>query len=380
MLTYSIVVAWVIIPRMGSGLNWRHFYSTMTLNENYDCLRYWWTNLLFINTYKMGFCLPWSWYITTDFHFFLLLPFLVLPIVYFGGKVGLFVNFCAMAITLSFVSEMDSYVKANSRAAPFIIGVVSSYYISVVMTKDNKPEQVENKASEPSPTEMTTANSGTYVEIGTLDNQSEVSFFFSKKTYDKPWFRYMMYVASATCLIYVIEEFYRMSRVDFGDSWSEGELKRFRLTKEVLWAAGISFISIPFVMGHGGFVKKCLSLPIWTVLGKLTFGAYLVHPLLVVIFACSSEKLVYATSESYLLWVGIAALAYISAFLMWCMIECPFSAVVFIISNEIKFRTGAIIAFSFFSFLVFYGAVISPHVSDPLPIRETVIHYPALFY
>eukprot|EP01060_Flectonema_neradi_P028110 TRINITY_DN3782_c0_g1_i1.p1 TRINITY_DN3782_c0_g1~~TRINITY_DN3782_c0_g1_i1.p1 ORF type:complete len:631 (+),score=79.28 TRINITY_DN3782_c0_g1_i1:42-1934(+) len=381
MMAYTIVVAWVVIPRMGVGIAWRKYYSVMTMGENYDCLRYWWTNLLFINTYKMGFCLPWTWYITTDFHFFLLLPFLVLPFIYFGRSCGIAVNVIALAVTLTFVAVQESYVKANSRGAPFVIGVLCAFFMAH-LTKKTEEEKISKKQVEvvtnqtplAAEVELVTVQncSFSYVEPPTGEEEetgccSDVSI--SKSLCDTPWVRNTFYTVSAVSLISVM--------FDFHVARTSTELPlQLRLVKEIFWAVGITCISIPFILGHGGLVKRALSLPVWTVLGKLTFGAYLVHPVLIVTFACSAEKMIYARSTSYLLWLGVTFLAYVCSFFMWCMIECPFSKIVFLISNKVNFRAGAIASAVFFSLLLLYGVLVSEHVSDPLPMRVDVFHPP----
>eukprot|EP01060_Flectonema_neradi_P028111 TRINITY_DN3782_c0_g1_i2.p1 TRINITY_DN3782_c0_g1~~TRINITY_DN3782_c0_g1_i2.p1 ORF type:complete len:677 (+),score=86.87 TRINITY_DN3782_c0_g1_i2:85-2031(+) len=381
MMAYCIVVGWVIIPRLGTGLQWKEYYSVMTLGKNYDCLRYWWTNLLFINTYKMGFCLPWTWYITTDFHFFLLLPFLVLPFIYFGRSCGIAVNVIALAVTLTFVAVQESYVKANSRGAPFVIGVLCAFFMAH-LTKKTEEEKISKKQVEvvtnqtplAAEVELVTVQncSFSYVEPPTGEEEetgccSDVSI--SKSLCDTPWVRNTFYTVSAVSLISVM--------FDFHVARTSTELPlQLRLVKEIFWAVGITCISIPFILGHGGLVKRALSLPVWTVLGKLTFGAYLVHPVLIVTFACSAEKMIYARSTSYLLWLGVTFLAYVCSFFMWCMIECPFSKIVFLISNKVNFRAGAIASAVFFSLLLLYGVLVSEHVSDPLPMRVDVFHPP----
>uniref|UniRef100_A0A914BZ62 Acyltransferase 3 domain-containing protein n=1 Tax=Acrobeloides nanus TaxID=290746 RepID=A0A914BZ62_9BILA len=45
-----------------------------------QCNQYWWRNLLFINSFTKNLCLPWTWYIGTEFIFYLVSPIFLLTL------------------------------------------------------------------------------------------------------------------------------------------------------------------------------------------------------------------------------------------------------------------------------------------------------------
>ena len=360
MLVVCILLAWIVLPRFGSGLRWNKYFEN--LSDGYDCERYWWRDLLFINTYVIGFCLGWGWYVTTDFHFALILPLLVIPIVYLGDKIGVTINLVLIAATLVMVIFIESYIKANSRAIPFIMGVLVAWYT-------NKTRAVV-KGSPVASTELLPTSTTQTPQPTTVIEQPKYSLGNSN-------IRCGCYITSAVIMCGVLVDFQDLARPDqSGDPISESRLRVHNVLREFFWSLGLSFLGIPYIAGYGGVVKEALSHPFWCILGKLTFGAYLIHPIIIVVAECLSPVLVYSKSMSYILWLGFSVSSYAASFVLWHIVESPISSVITIISNNIKFKVGAGIAAGLFTFLVVYGAVVSPHIGDPNPMKVRIYTRP----
>lgn len=64
--------------------------------------------------------------------------------------------------------------------------------------------------------------------------------------------------------------------------------------------------------GNGGFVYGFLTLPFWEPMGKLTFGAYLVHPMLLRIYYYSQIQLFHVTHVNQaVVFVAAATIGYV---------------------------------------------------------------------
>ena len=79
---------------------------------------------------------------------------------------------------------------------------------------------------------------------------------------------------------------------------------------------------------HGGFVKVILELPIFTVLGRLTFGAYLVHPTIIYIRGIDgASSMIFSPLSGSLDVLTNVMLAYLLAAVFFLLIEQPLANV-----------------------------------------------------
>jgi peptidoglycan/LPS O-acetylase OafA/YrhL len=62
------------------------------------------------------------------------------------------------------------------------------------------------------------------------------------------------------------------------DRWSYSRWAAYTSFGRVLFVLALAGISVLNCSGNGGFVYGFLTLPFWEPMGKLTYGAYLIHP------------------------------------------------------------------------------------------------------
>lgn len=77
---FVMMLAMTFYQYLGSGPLWESYSPFWTS----DCYKYFWTNLIFINSVYPGYksqCLGWLWYLSHDFIFFLILPLQILTYV-----------------------------------------------------------------------------------------------------------------------------------------------------------------------------------------------------------------------------------------------------------------------------------------------------------
>ncbi|VDM53938.1 unnamed protein product [Angiostrongylus costaricensis] len=122
-----------------------------------QCPKHWYKNVFFINSLFDNRCLPWTWYIGTEFLFFLISPIFLLTL-HQTPKIGLSLSFVTILAsmglnTMKMIEEnfpptqllwkqpdifnpnfiqhhLELYIKPQYRIGPYIIGLVLGYYMA----------------------------------------------------------------------------------------------------------------------------------------------------------------------------------------------------------------------------------------------------------
>uniref|UniRef100_A0A9J2P0Z0 Acyltransferase 3 domain-containing protein n=2 Tax=Ascaris TaxID=6251 RepID=A0A9J2P0Z0_ASCLU len=133
-----------------------------------QCPKYWWQNVLFVNSLFSNRCMPWTWYIGTEFIFYLLSPIFLLTLRN-APKIG----FALAIITITSSAALNAagmiawnfpptqllwkqpdifsadfiqhhivmYIKPWYRIGPYIIGLLLGYYIAGVQRLAQKVQR-----------------------------------------------------------------------------------------------------------------------------------------------------------------------------------------------------------------------------------------------
>ncbi|GMR34506.1 hypothetical protein PMAYCL1PPCAC_04701, partial [Pristionchus mayeri] len=131
-----------------------------------QCPIHWWENVFFLNSLFDNRCMPWTWYIGTEFIYFLISPIFLLALRR-SVKFGALVCFTVIAIsaglnTRSIIANnfpptqflwkqpaifnpnfiqhhIELYIKPHFRIGPYIIGIMLGYYLAFFQRKAIKP-------------------------------------------------------------------------------------------------------------------------------------------------------------------------------------------------------------------------------------------------
>eukprot|EP00511_Aplanochytrium_stocchinoi_P011574 CAMPEP_0204860732 /NCGR_PEP_ID=MMETSP1348-20121228/806_1 /ASSEMBLY_ACC=CAM_ASM_000700 /TAXON_ID=215587 /ORGANISM="Aplanochytrium stocchinoi, Strain GSBS06" /LENGTH=701 /DNA_ID=CAMNT_0052009653 /DNA_START=440 /DNA_END=2545 /DNA_ORIENTATION=- len=88
--SYAVILFfyWQVFPFISNGPYWDDVYGLGIANPIDGCKETWWKNLLYINNFvgdeNFNICMPWSWYLSNDMQFYLLVPILV--VMFLKGK------------------------------------------------------------------------------------------------------------------------------------------------------------------------------------------------------------------------------------------------------------------------------------------------------
>eukprot|EP00041_Stephanoeca_diplocostata_P022147 m.524885 g.524885 ORF g.524885 m.524885 type:complete len:798 (-) comp21994_c0_seq4:82-2475(-) len=331
-LTPNLAVVMLIFlfvqPHVGSGPLWfRNQYANDGTDCSEDtafrascgCTSYWWANLLYIqNVYPAGplssICMSWTWYLANDMQFYFVSPLVVLVMRRYR-RVG-----AATGGTLALLS----------MAVPFAIAY--AYKLSPNMIVGLSTESASQNAND----------SNTYD--------------VSQLVWDKPYCRFAPYligifsaylykyhsavvrgasrtlvaVGWAACtLVLVFLIFFATGPARVLDAQPTRMGAAFLIAMpRPLFAVCLSWLSLACMCGNGGFLNQILSSPAWVPLSRLTYSAYLIHPLVLsTIFGLSNGPLYYNVSTVTYYFFGNVVVTYSLAAALTLCVEFPFARI-----------------------------------------------------
>ncbi|RVE48460.1 hypothetical protein evm_006896 [Chilo suppressalis] len=212
--------------------------------DHETCPHYWWRNLLYINTLfpVEQMCMLWSWYLSDDTQFYAVSAILlILATSHFKLSVSLTgVFFISSLFTTGYVSWSNEHVpnsedpftqfdkiydKPWTRLGPYLVGMATGW----ILFKTNLK-----------------------IRMG------------------KVWACVGWVVCTATLLFLI----FGLYQTELGVAAAA----IYSALSHSLWAACIGWIIIACSTGYGGWVRTLLSAPVLYPFSRVTYCAYLVHP------------------------------------------------------------------------------------------------------
>ncbi|XP_071103042.1 O-acyltransferase like protein-like [Haliotis cracherodii] len=265
--------------------------------EKDNCRDNWWTNILYINNFYnfKDMCFPASWFLAADMQFYVIAPLALLPIAFGIPWLGYSVMCLFGAVHIGsygylewklggatqFVGNADSMNKIYPlpwcRVGVFAVGMMLGAILQRTKCKIRIPR---------------------YVLVLGWQVILTIGLLCTYVTYD-----------------------------DFGEGHTPWDVDT-RIVHETLyrplWGVFVSWVILVCCTGHGGFVNSLLSWPAWIPLGRLTYGAYLAHPVLLSYTEFSVRSLRYADIPyvSYH-FLGTFIVAYALSFITSLLVESP---------------------------------------------------------
>lgn len=318
-------------PYMFVILFWNNIFPliiTGPLSQNYRndefqeaCNNYWWTNLLYINNFypKMAKeCLGWSWYLANDMQFYIISPIFLILIYRFDrhfefSRYRYFFGYLIIAVAC-----FISFIVTAS-----IIGVKN---YPVLITAAIFPGNPRSKHIQESQDEL-------YIKpyirappylVGIL-----LGYILSRKVTIKPRYKKLLYsIGWISSILFA----YGVIFGPWGVFKKGGEF--FTLTQAVCYgslhrlAFGISVAWVIYACHNkaAGYINDLLSMRVWVPMSRLTFGAYLLHPL-VIMFFFNAQGNAYHYAENLVVFdfISLTFVSYACAFLLAVFVEYPVS-------------------------------------------------------
>ncbi|KAL1466228.1 hypothetical protein MTO96_026800 [Rhipicephalus appendiculatus] len=289
----------VLLPYCGDGPRWKESISTYDLN----CKANWWVNAMYLQNFihRTDMCLNHTWYSAVDFQFYIISPFIIIAL-YRQPRLGLLMIIAVLMGTgiftaaytaiydlpaAPYMSSITStekmndfmgyvYIKPYCRIGPFLVGMGTGYVL----------------------------------------HRTQGSIIIRKR------YRWLGWMSCAGVMLGVLYAMWPANTGQYAPSraWaaSYGGFARSA------WAFGLAWIIIASVAGYGGVVSKILSWKALVPLSRLTFSAYIIHPVLMVIFYGSREES-FDYSAFLLIYfaIGNIVLTYLASLVLSLVFEAP---------------------------------------------------------
>ena len=279
------------------------------------CSKYWWTNLLYINNFypwKLeDECMGWAWYLANDMQFYIIAPLLLitayhcLPASLIITAVFLASGFIIDAVLTGVFDFQASqlsilaynytshphasqtypdaiYTKPWDRISPYIVGLVLGY----ILYRKLK------------------------VDLNRLANSLIYSVLWVAAAITAFWLVYGLYFTWHGHFPHTAEN---IIYITFG---------RF------LWATSLAIIVFACHNGHGWLVNSFLSMKLWIPLARMTFNAYLVHPLVIfTVFGQMQTSLHYTDITMATFVIACVVFSYAAAAVVSVCVEFPLGTI-----------------------------------------------------
>ncbi|XP_050443463.1 nose resistant to fluoxetine protein 6-like [Adelges cooleyi] len=260
-------------------------------NSNHvSCANYWWRNILYINSLypKEDMCMLWSWYMSNDTQFYVLAIILLLfsakhfkgaVIALLGFLIGSWIVTISVAVHYDFKARIEEpfglfdqlYDKPWSRLGPYLFGMFAGWFLFVTKCK---------------------------LKMSTL-------------TVALGWFLSLFTLAYLVYGLHVVH-------LDIPGS------ALYASVGHSAWGAALAWIVIACCTGHGGCVNSALSFRLLQPLSRLTYCAYLVHPIIMTITNFQMDGPLHLHNLiTLILYFGNAVASFIVSFFISLTFEAP---------------------------------------------------------
>lgn len=321
--TYAFMLffAWFLTVHFSYGPN-------ITLIDPFaaNCRKYWWTNFLYINNiYPWNLndvCVGWTWYLANDMQFYVISPLVIIPTYYL------------LPIT-----------KRRMFWAAGLVGAVSVLIVSGFIVTGTLTSIYDFQAN--------TFSLLAYHYNG----KSTATMSYANSIYIKPWDRIATYVIGLVLgyILYKGFKFSMLSRLAkllvYAGLWCVTVVSVFWLSyglyftwhghtpgrfenflyitlSRPIWGLGLAAIIFACHNGYGWVIDSFLSMKVWTPLSRMTFNAYLMHPIVITVIYGQLQTAVHYTDITMAVYtVAFVVFSYAGAAIVCVMVEFPLSTI-----------------------------------------------------
>ncbi|KAF6020538.1 hypothetical protein EB796_021152 [Bugula neritina] len=283
-----------------------------------NCVTNWWGAIFYMNNFieSNKMCAGWGWYLSNDFQFFIVTPFVVylMYITSIGG------------VVLSIAMVIGSTIAATS------ISVRDDLGLGLGGVRDPKhppanAQQNQNMSDYYFPPWCRYQSFGVGVIFG---------FILWKCRGQLPISRVVNLCLWAVSGAIMLAILYGPFEIESGGRIATvAEAAIYNGWSRTAWSLALGYIILACCLGRGGWVNELLSWSGFVPLSRLTYCAYLVHPVIMTIASASNKNKIMWTDITFIsMFAAYTFLAYAVAFPFSLMFEAPFMLI------DKKYLTG----------------------------------------
>lgn len=283
------------------------------------CYKDWWTNILYINDlYPLqNVCFQHTWYLANDMQFYILSPLFI----YVFWKSAVLGTTAVVAVIAGSIA-VTTYISYTTPIMPIAV------YYSVTT-------QLYNRLFVGWPVDPS---------VNTWRYRFETDIYFV------PWCRISAYLIGmlAGFFLFKTNKKLKINKVYACSIWFlaigsgfsviyalHGNVKNVVLpsagmdafygaASRPVWSACIAWVIVACTCGLGGPITEFLSWKVFASISKLTFSAYLIHPVVIYWYFANDEKLTHFTNINMTFnYIGVVVITFGLAFIFACGFEWP---------------------------------------------------------
>ncbi|KAL6448103.1 hypothetical protein ACFW04_000260 [Cataglyphis niger] len=273
--------------------------------DHYNCPNYWWRNVLYINTWfpVEQMCMLWSWYLADDTQFYIV-----------GGVILVLATTHFKIAAFALVSLLIS-----SWATTGYVALVNNH-----MPSSDDPLALFDKIYDKPWTRL-----GPYLigmSVGYFLFKTDCKVKMSKTTIVVGW------LLSSACLLSLLYGLYEAEL-------TPATAAAYSSLSHSAWALGLAWIVIACSTGYGGYVNKILSWPLLYPFSRVTYCAYLVHPLVIRLTVMNLDSPFHLGKDVVAItFIGQLVLSYVFSFIISITFEAPVVSMLKILSPKKRRR------------------------------------------
>ncbi|CAM9234924.1 unnamed protein product [Ectocarpus sp. 6 AP-2014] len=326
---FSLLLWWKLAVFMGEGPFWYRWEFFISL-----CDKFWWSNVTYLNNLvpwhqgETGTCFYPTWYLADDMQFYMVSP--VFIVLYMRRKWwGVAATFLAIVASTAAMA-IGTYVRGWSAltldgswvvkyseetyTAPYFR--IVSYLMGMLFAMLWHEKQMRWP-------QFKLADWQRYIMLST----SAVIFFVVT------FVGYSGY-QNAPCSI-----FQDPSSSPCGSGWTASQLALYNAGTRPAWGFALILLCFVCFNGQGGLLQQWLAHRAWAPLARLSFGAYLLHPLVINLwFLNSTTKFHFSKLDLFMSYVCVSGVTFSSALIMALIVESPLTKLGRRLENIIKPR------------------------------------------
>ncbi|KAK0159954.1 hypothetical protein PV328_007409 [Microctonus aethiopoides] len=258
--------------------------------DHVTCEKFWWRNALYINSLypRSEMCMMWSWYMANDTQFYVLgILLLLISVKYFKAVaitvliiiVSSWFTTFSIAYSNEYIARIQEpfalfdelYDKPWLRAGPYFIGTITGWWLFKTNCKMHTPK----------------------------------------------WFQIIGWIISSLIMLLVVYGLYP-GNLTIAISSIYASLGH------TAWAIAVSFIVIQCCTGSAKIINNLLSLRLLYPLSRLTYCAYLVHPVIMLITSTQMDGPLHLYNGIVLIvYFGNLVASYLLSFCISIALEAP---------------------------------------------------------
>ncbi|XP_015911602.2 nose resistant to fluoxetine protein 6 [Parasteatoda tepidariorum] len=298
---YAVLIAFnvTMFKYIGKGPFWEEDSDVDICREN------WWWNLLYINNFLPleSMCVTWTWYLADDMQFFVVGTFL-LSILWRWRRTGLLI--CSLLLLSSWI--LTWYISYYYNLVPLFWG----------LSQSTDFKEYKNRLY----LAWDVLYSKPYCRIGPYLIGILLAYVLFKnknaKNISGRWIGIVGWTASSLCCISVIYGVYHIQ--------PEPYLFHFyNALSRSAFSGGVAWVIYTCLSGKAEIVNGILSFDLWVPLSRLTYCAYLFHPLIMSWYFESQKIPLYFThTNMVMLYFAFLVVSYSAAFVISIIFEAPF--------------------------------------------------------